>query len=188
MQASMKDVAFWSSTPQQGKTTAARYLQHFGYAKFAFADPLYAMLRSMLLTAGYERSEIDFYLSEGKEEVISEIGASCRHLTRTLGTEWGRHIIDQNLWVKVARKRILKEQEDIYRRPICFDDLRFPNELELLKRHGFTLIRVVRETGRSDSHVSDLALRDYDGWDHVVENNGTPEEFNFKIQKLLEWN
>lgn len=188
MQASMKDVAFWSSTPQQGKTTAARYLQHFGYAKFAFADPLYAMLRSMLLTAGYERSEIDFYLSEGKENVIPEIGTSCRHLTRTLGTEWGRCIIDQNLWVKVARKRILKEQGDTFRRPICFDDLRFPNELELLKKHGFTLIRVVRETDRNDSHESDLALRDYDAWDHVVENNGTPEEFNFKIQKLLEWN
>lgn len=45
----MKSIAFWSTTPQQGKTTAARFLiDNHDYVKISFADPLRFMLERLL--------------------------------------------------------------------------------------------------------------------------------------------
>ena len=178
----MKNIAFWSSTPQQGKTTAARFLMdNLDYVKVSFAGPLRFMIERLLHSAGYTYNEIQWFLNEGKEQNIDVIGASYRKLARTLGTEWGRNLIHPDAWVNVAEQKIIHTEA-----PICIDDLRFPNELELLRRHDFALVKVVRDVSRSDadSHKSDVSLRDFDEWDHVIENNGTLEELCSKVRDI----
>ena len=177
-----KNIAFWSSTPQQGKTTAARFLMdNLGYTKIAFADPLRFMIERLLHSAGYSYNEIHWFLNGGKEQDIEVIGASYRHLARTLGTEWGRNLIHPELWLKIAEQKFIHTDP-----PICVDDVRFLNELELLRRHNFALVKVVRDVSRSDAdtHESDVSLRDFDGWDHVIENNGTLEELCSKVRGI----
>jgi hypothetical protein len=178
----MKSIAFWSSTPQQGKTTAARFLMdNLDYVKVSFAGPLRFMIERLLHSAGYTYNEIQWFLNEGKEQNIDVIGASYRKLARTLGTEWGRNLIHPDVWVNIAEQKIIHTEA-----PICIDDLRFPNELELLRRHDFALVKVVRDVSRSDadSHKSDVSLRDFDSWDHVIENNGTLEELCSKVRDI----
>ncbi len=178
----MKNIAFWSSTPQQGKTTAARFLMNdHGYVKVSFAAPLRFMIERLLHSAGYTYNEIQWFLNEGKEQNIDVIGASYRKLARTLGTDWGRNLIHPDIWVRVVEQKIIH-----IKAPVCIDDLRFPNELELLRRHDFALVKLVRNTSRLDNdiHPSDLALRDFDDWDHVIENNGSLEELCSKVQDI----
>ena len=178
----MKNIAFWSSTPQQGKTTAARFLMdNLGYTKVSFAAPLRFMIERLLHSAGYTYNEIQWFLNEGKEQNIEVIGASYRKAARTLGTEWGRNLIHADIWVNIVEQKIIHTEV-----PVCIDDLRFPNELELLRRHDFALVKLVRDVSRpdGDNHDSDVLLRDFDGWDHVIENNGTLEELCSKVQDI----
>ena len=178
----MKNIAFWSSTPQQGKTTAAGFLvDELGYVKVSFADPFRIMVEGLLESAGYTYNEIHWFLNRGKEQNIEVIGASYRQLARTLGTEWGRNLIHPDIWTRIVEQKIIHAET-----PICIDDLRFPNELELLRRHDFALVKLVRDVSRfdDDSHPSDVALRDFDSWDHVIENNGSVKELCLKVQDI----
>lgn len=177
----MNSIAFWSSTPQQGKTTAARFLvSEYGYSCISFADPLKAMVGTLLTCAGHSYDDIQAYCAEKKEAEIPVIGASYRHLARTLGTEWGRELVSSELWVNIAEQKIIHSP-----RSICVDDMRFRNELDLLRGKGFKLVRITRETDREDSHASDVMLRDFTDWDHVIENNGTIDDFYRKIEAVL---
>ena len=176
----MRNIAFWSSTPQQGKSTAAKFLvDNFDYMKISFADPLRFMIERLLHSSGYSYNEIHWFLNEGKEQNIEVLGASYRHLARTLGTEWGRNLIDPDIWVRIAEQKIIHAQT-----LICIDDVRFPNELRLLRHYDFRLVKIVRNTFREDSHSSDVLLRDFHEWDFVVENNGTLEELCTTIQVI----
>lgn len=179
----MKNVAFWSSTPQQGKTTAAKFLvDNHDYIRIAFADPIKFMIERLLHSAGYSPLEVRYFLNEGKEREIDLIGTSYRHLARTLGTEWGRKLIHPDVWLKIAESKIQHS-----RPPICVDDLRFPNEAEMLKAKGFTLVKIVRPSLRpgEDSHQSDVALRDFDSWDHVIKNDGSLEQLCARVESVV---
>ena len=177
----MNDIAFWSSTPQQGKSTAARFLvNEYGYSCISFADPLKAMIRTLLTCAGYSYDDIQAWCNEGKEMEIPIIGASYRHLARTLGTEWGRELVSSDVWINIAEQKIIHSHGSI-----CVDDMRFRNELNLLRVRGFRLVKIVRDTGRRDSHISDSALASFEDWDHVITNDGTLEEFHEKIEAIV---
>lgn len=177
----MKSIAFWSTTPQQGKTTAARFLiDNHDYVKISFADPLRFMLERLLIAAGHSKSEAAYFANEGKEQLIEPIGVSFRHMARTLGTEWGRACIHEDLWVKIAESKI-----DRLHSPICVDDVRFPNELKMLRSKGFLLVKIERNVERADNHHSDTALREFDEWDHVIINNGTVEQLCSQVRGLI---
>lgn len=184
----MKNIAFWSSGPQQGKTTASNRLLSRAprvYKKVSFADPLRDML-SVLIMESVQCSEAEahYYMTEGKELTIPVIGRSFRYLARTLGTEWGRNLVGQSLWRSIAVGKIVALNSSGLL--VCVDDARFPNEIEALRATNFKLVKIVRNTGRSDNHASDTALAEFDEWDCVIENNGTLADFYGKIDSLLE--
>lgn len=176
----MKNIAFWSSTPQQGKTTAARFLvDNFGYTRLSFSRTIDLMLKPLLRSLCVS----DYYLGEGKDEKIDRLGCSFRHLKRSLGTEWGRHMIREDLWVNALEFAIADLFEDGL--PICVDDLRHFNELKMLKTWGFAIVKIERGVIRTDSHSSDTELRDFAGWDQVIDNSGSLENTCSQIQKLI---
>lgn len=177
----MKSIAFWSATPQQGKTIAARFLiDNYDYIKISFADPLKLMLERLLTSAGHSKMEALYFVNEGKEQTIESIGVSFRYMARTLGTEWGRTCIHEDLWVKIAESKISRLHS-----PVCVDDVRFPNELKMLRSRGFLLVKIERNVGRVDSHYSDTALREFDEWDHTITNNGTVEQLCSQVERLV---
>lgn len=62
-------------------------------------------------------------------------------------------------------------------------DLRFPNELEAIKKRGGITIRVVRESVPFASHPSETAL-DHAEFDYTILNNGTLDELFKEVKKV----
>ena len=121
-----------------GKSTIASKLLQSPYLPkpaviLSFAGPLKDMARLLLSP--------EAMLPENKEDPNYGIcGRSPRHIMQTLGTEWGRNCIHEDLWVEVMRLRIQQANADT----IIVDDLRFCNEAEMLLDLGARIFLVER--------------------------------------------
>lgn len=162
-----------------GKDTVRGILErHHGYRGMAFADPLRGMLASLLKSAGHSPTwMID---REMKEREIPILGVSYRHLAQTLGTEWGR-MVDPDLWVKIAASNIAGAES--YEHHVI-SDVRFPNEVEWIKKQGGMIVRIVRpDVEPVRSHVSE-AISDLP-YDYTILNASTIDNLKMAIGASL---
>lgn len=122
------------------------------WLRSSFADPIKEMLRA-----------IGVDCSDDKKAVVSDdYGVTPRHMMQTLGTEWGRHMIDSDIWVKAfARLNAGK--------CVIVPDVRFENEAALVREHG-VLIHLVGRGGIEGNHVSENAIAFKPG-DIVIDNS-----------------
>ena len=65
-------------------------------------------------------------------------------------------------------------------------DTRFPNEVQAIKDRKGIVIKVNRDTGLLDNHISEHALDDYNDYDYVIDNNGTLGELIVKVATMME--
>lgn len=138
-----------------GKDTLASYLLDNlsdDWSRSSFADPIKEMLRA-----------IGVDCSDDKKAVVSDdYGVTPRHMMQTLGTEWGRNLIDGDIWVRAfARLNAGK--------CVIVPDVRFENEAALVREHG-VLIHLVGRGGIEGSHVSENAIAFKPG-DIVIDNS-----------------
>lgn len=96
-------------------------------------------------------------------------GVTSRRLQQTLGTEWGRDSIHPDLWALIARDTVHCHRDA--GRSVVIDDMRFPNEYDLVLAEGGEARRIVRPGAVvTSTHVSEGQL---DGihmpeiWNHV---------------------
>ena len=170
-----------------GKDTAADALVDEGWVKLGFADPLYAMTLAMnpLIPMDSAEQAVDFgvdYMVRLKT-LVAEVGwtqAKCvrevRRFLQRLGTEAGRNVLDANIWVDLAERRLLPLTA-----PVCFTNVRFENEVAMIRRHGGYLVRIVRY-GRSPApHTSEL--QEFEA-DVSIANDGTIEELK---RNVVQW-
>ena len=94
---------------------------------------------------------------------------AIRELLQLFGTEVGR-VISPNIWVDC----LLKDYKNINNWIIT--DVRFENEAEAIKALGGVVIRIDRNLGAKDNHVSETALDSFNGFDATIDNNGTIED------------
>lgn len=139
-----------------GKSTIAHQLVDdcFYYTKIvSFADPIREMLRTMGVA--------DEYLTDPnlKETPIPGINQSARHLMQTLGTEWGRNIINNQIWLW-AMDRVVEKAERSKLSAIIIDDCRFENEADWVHQNGGIVCRVHRDGYEygSDTHSSEKPI------------------------------
>lgn len=155
-----------------GKTSAVSALHAH---RIAFADPLKEMVR--ILTA-----------SSDKESRPPELcGKSVREALQSLGTDWGRNMIGENIWIEAARKRIsaaLAKQVASSGEVIVIDDCRFDNEAELIKSLGGIIIRIERPGLVKMSHASEAGISDQ-LVDHTIRNDGDLPHFLDKVRDLV---
>jgi hypothetical protein len=151
-----------------GKDTAGEWFSQLddGYTIHKFATPLKKML-----AAGGFGYPLTF---EQKEAIIPWLGKSWRHLAQTLGTEWGREMIDPTIWTKILEQDLLND----YARNFVITDLRFPNEAEMILRNGGIVVAIEgRKLGTgNDAHKSEQELPD-ELITFRICNDGTLEEF-----------
>lgn len=166
-------IGLYSSVPRCGKSTLAQVAaQEMGFVRVSFAYPLKAMTRALLTCLPYDDITIDSMMAGGlKQTEIDEIGCTPRWLMQTLGTEWGRDVIDKNLWVKIAQARCIDLMDR--EKHVIIDDMRFPNEYQMIKELGGHTMKIDRpgfelpEGG--PAHPSDGALSAYP-FDTVIVN------------------
>jgi len=147
-----------------GKDAAADYMaaKHTGTI-LRFADPLKDIMAYAQQRCGFEYAKDPRFL-------------------QMVGTDWARHR-DPDVWVKLLIAKVVNRDDNYF-----VSDLRFRNEAEALKRAGFVCVRVKREDrtiDRDQTHSSEIDLVDWDGWDHVIENDNTLDEFYAKLNKLV---
>jgi hypothetical protein len=179
-------IALYSSAPGAGKSTVARHLcdKHL-YTRLSFADPIKRVVETFLIELGYDHSGT-YSLLHGslKEVTLPEIGTTSRHLMRTLGTEWGRQCVHPDVWVTIADKHISRALSE--GRNVVIDDLRYPNEYNLLvNKYNATIWHITRDPHTKDStHASDGALEDkfFTGY---INNNSTIAELLYYVDLLL---
>ena len=150
-----------------GKDTSVEYLiKKYGGVKVSFSEPLYDILH-------YAQKVCEF--SEEKD----------RWFLQTIGTEWARNK-NPDVWVNLAIKRIREiEKENIN---VYNSDIRFYNELNILKKEGFICVKINREVDREFSnHISENELDNVEDreWDYVIDNNGSLEDLYKKIDKII---
>ena len=82
-----------------------------------------------------------------------------RYLLQTLGTDWARKLITEDIWMLMLRERLVKDMEE-KATPMVIDDLRFPNEAMMVRELGGE-VRELRRRGfkpSNDNHVSESGL------------------------------
>jgi len=142
-----------------GKDTVSRLLRTLVFTRsMSFAEPLKAAVAAML---GVDVAR--FEDREWKEAPLPGIGVTPRHLLQTLGTEWGRNIIDPDLWVKIAANRYAEYRQRVVNPDIAvvFTDLRFPNEAQWIREQGGLVLRVQRDS-------ADVAESDHDSETQLI--------------------
>ena len=152
------------SLMRAGKDTAAEYLvEKFGGQIIKFADPLY-------------------WIQSYAQEITGFPRIKDRQMLQWLGTEWGR-TKDPDIWVKILLRRIQKSKGNIF-----VTDVRFENEVELLRKNGFKIVQILAtdeiRSARGatlETHISEQFARSFETPDIRFENNGTKEEYYEKL-------
>jgi hypothetical protein len=129
-----------------GKTLVSKHLvERYDYTRTRFADPLKRMLK---LGLGLSDEEVDG--NEKMRPLADFGGATARYMMQTLGTEWGRRTIHNDIWINLWKRSVRQATG-----PVVVDDVRFPNEAELIRSLGGVLWRVYRPGLNTMDHASE---------------------------------
>lgn len=164
-----------------GKDTAAAALTGFENVKLAGA--LKAMLAALLRYQGASESTINSMLEGALKEIPSALlgGRTPRFAMQTLGTEWGRDTMASDLWIDAASRRLSQFDR------VAFTDVRFPNEVAMIKARGGKVYRIERPTNcneASDNHVSEAHI-DALEVDGAIFNQGPRSYFVDNVRQIF---
>jgi hypothetical protein len=159
---------------RSGKDTAADYIvEECGFAKYSMAEPIRDMLDSIRVNPYRD-----------KENTIPMFGKSPRQMMQTLGTEWGRNCVNEDIWLNLAKDlyNILCEDGEHY--GMVIPDIRFENEAEWIRKNGL-LIRIVRPDAMAvASHSSETGVST-EAVDEIIWNNGSLDLLYRKLNVVM---
>ena len=158
-----------------GKSTATRHLvERYGYTLVKFAGPLKDMMRAIGLT----EDEIEGGMKEAPSSTL--LGKTPRHGMQTLGTEWGRNCIGEDLWISLWRRRV----EAVFASGgrVVVDDCRFPNEADVIRKFGGSIYLLAGRGGIAGNHASEQGCRDMDV---IIFNQGSVEDLHDMVDRRI---
>ena len=167
-----------------GKDTSGSVFVDHDWLRVSFAEPLKDMLKSLLVARGCPDPER--YTDGDKKEVATSylMGRTARHAMQTLGTEWGRTLIDGNLWIDTFKRRV--NTTLLLGDSVVVTDIRFLNEVEAIKDLGGVVFRIERPAldGRtfSDAHASETQVGDLPVDGVIVNSFPTAHDFRRHIE------
>lgn len=129
------------------------------------------------------------------EEAFITKPPHARHLLQQEATESGRDVYGEDMWLRAADSwmRTIYESWGIQR--FVLPDIRFPNEVEYIKKMGGKVFRIVAPnrvarsplTDEARNHYSETALDDYpiDKFDGIIYNDiGQEDTLLERIESL----
>lgn len=151
-----------------GKDTLANLIcAHLGYSRIAFAEPITQMLETLPIPQMYK---------EDKNVVIPWLGKTYTELCQTLGTEWGRNMVKNNLWISLAGQKAAVEKTRASCNGVVFSDVRYEDEAMFIKETGGIIVFVEGSRGRVvNAHSSEISLPE-SYRDYTVDNSGTLDD------------
>ena len=139
-----------------GKTSIAKELEERAWEDrcvVSFADPLRRMLSRLVPIKAMKHPQL-------KEEPIEWLGGkSPRQLLQSLGTDWGRNMISETIWIDAMRQTIPAQPFNT----VIIDDCRFENEAKMVREMDGIVIRLKRKgIEYSEEHASEMPVRNAD--------------------------
>ena len=181
-----------------GKDSAAAYLvRERGFVKLSFAGLVKDIL-SVLFS--WDRNKLEGLTIEDRawreqtdpwwSEKLGIPEFSPRYAMRFLGTDLFRNHFHQDIWT-LGVERLLDGHKKV-----VITDCRFPNEIEMLKRHGAVLVHIVRElpvwyTDYKNGLINDVGMHPSDiswircGIDFEIDNSGPLAELYKNLSDLV---
>ena len=157
-----------------GKTEVAKILHLVaGYTRIRFAKPLKDMLR----TLGLSEDEIEGHLKEVPCDFLG--GKTPRWAMQSLGTEWGRDMIHEDLWVNAWAKAAMRVPK------VVCEDVRFENEEKAIRDLGGQIWRIKRGAIVPLNHPSEAYVGLIKA-DAEILNDGSIDDLYAIVKKLLE--
>ena len=188
-----------SGFKQSGKDTVARMLQYLSLSDYSY-------VRTNQLT--FDKS-LDYLDTESKWEIVRfadkvkdlvctliDCGRgdlerenfkntpalyqyTPRQLLQLIGTDFGRNIIAKNIWIDLTLKSYNSNKHWI------IPDVRFKNELEVIKNLGGINIRVIRDIDSNDRHESERDLDDScQLFDYTIDNTSDKDTLLCRVHSI----
>lgn len=169
-----------------GKDAVADVLEDsHGFYRTFMSQPLNAALCRLNPQVEVRRGEVFRYV-----DLINQLGYTkakelpeVRRLLQAMGTEVGRDMFGQTIWVDLMRNNLAAYEPDDN---VVVTGIRFPNEACMIHELGGELWWTYRPGyGPVNSHSNDntLSLRHFD---RLVVNDGTLEDLEQHVTKMLQ--
>ena len=172
---------------RSGKDTlASKMVERLGYERRAFGD----IMREILFAVNpiiigspsdgyYHPMRLANIVRMRGWELTKQI-PEVRELMQRLGTEAGRSILGENIWVDALFREPLSA-------PLVVSDVRFQNEADAIRERGGIIVRVVRNgVNATNGHSSEHTKIEYD---FCINNDSTPdalyESFLSELNKAI---
>jgi hypothetical protein len=162
-----------------GKSTVAGCLvAEHGFSELTFAGPL----KEIGVVFGFTHDEM-YGTQEQKATPNPYWGVSGREFLQKFGTEIGRQTLPtlipemSDVWIKLLESKLNKHES------IVVSDVRFPNEAEIIKKHGGLIVNISRFE-REGTQTSETPMPTHSSEsssqcitpDYTIINNGTLDE------------
>ena len=160
-----------------GKDTVAQMIKEVSgveYETKRYADPLKDMVCTLL---GVNRETLEDRTF--KETVVPWLGKTPRYLMQTMGTEWGRNLVNDEIWLSAMFKDYSAETNWVV------PDVRFVNEADSIRKRGGIIIEVRRDENETSSHASETEMTKINP-DFVIDNNGSLKDLRKEVSAI--WN
>lgn len=177
-----------------GKDTLALKLKEQNYLQYAFADPLKKGIQIF-----FDLTDNQLHDEKLKEIIDDRWGVSPRNLFQIIGTEIFQHEINNHLDLKISPKyhwTYLFEQwyqKQLIENPnikVIISDVRFPHEIETIKKLGGKIIKVTRpeKDNNLDEHSSETFIDQIPNTDidYLIKNDGTLNDLYTKLNKSIQ--
>jgi hypothetical protein len=179
----MKIIAF-GHRKRVGKDTAARFIntdfrmkhKSANVQKRGLADKLKAQCHELYSWAGLKTMEYYDDHPEEKEIVLPLLGKTPRQIWIDYGTLVARAVY-RYTWVDYLFK---SSSPDL----LIISDLRFPEEAERSQDLGGQVYRIDNPRIPHTSDLADDPLKDWNGWNGVIVNDGTMETFHSRVIEI----
>ena len=165
-----------------GKDTIARYImkKYPNFTNYAMAKPLKEAAQVMF---GFSSLQLED--RKLKEEIDPFWGVSPRKVCQLLGTEFGRQMIRDDVWIKRAELQIIKNKELGYKTIIT--DVRFDNEAEWIRKYPNSLLLYIEapNLNRDEkyNHASEAGIK-FDSQTDIKFVNDKSKGLNWLYQEL----
>lgn len=180
-----------SGYARSGKDTAGDILvANHGFQRASFAAKLKEFALAVDPIVEIQHTSVDnSYAVDGLRlsglvnqygwDIAKDRFPEIRQLLQRIGTEAGRNVLGDNVWVEAATKNIHPSFA------LAFTDCRFPNEAMAIENLGGAVWRIVRPgTEPINAHPSETALDDWH-FDAIVHNTGTIDDLAGRVQALM---
>ena len=167
-----------SGYARSGKDTVANLLVlNYSFKRLAFADAIKdaVLLLNPILDNG--RRVSDVVNDYGWE--VAKANIEVRRLLQVMGTEVGRKLIDEYIWIDKVFNQIEPDKRFV------ITDVRFPDEANMIQSIEGKVWRVNRHNHSAvNTHISERAMDNF-MFDQVVYNDGTLDELSNEVFMLM---